>query len=60
MIVHLPMMMPIFPANVILIMNVLIPTISFDILDTYFDWENLEYLKFDFETHDNIKSKILN
>ena len=42
MIVHLPMMMPIFPANVILIMKILIPTIGFDILDTYFDWENQE------------------
>ena len=58
MIVHLPMMQPLFPANVVMIIKILIPTIGFDILDNYFDWETQNLWTLDFETHEDIKSNI--
>jgi len=37
-IMHLPIMHIIFPANVITLFSALIPTLSFDILDAFMDW----------------------
>lgn len=55
MIIHLPMMLPLFPSNVIMIIYILIPTISFDFLNNFLDWESQDLMEFDFDKHDNIK-----
>lgn len=46
-IMHLPLMRVIFPANVICLFRVLMPALSFDFLDAFFDWEEQTYIKFD-------------
>lgn len=55
MIIHLPMMLPIFPANVIMIIQLLNPTVSFDLLNSFFDWRDQNIFEMNFEKHDLIK-----
>lgn len=58
MILHLPMMTVLFPANVLTIIEIMIPTIGFDILDNFFDWEKQSILQFDFEKHERVGEEI--
>ena len=39
-ILHLPIMRVLFPANTMLFVSVMIPTVGFDVLESFFDWES--------------------
>ena len=60
MILHLPMILIIFPGNAIAMISILIPVVGFDILESLMDWEKLDsYLGlFDFEQHEQIADKV--
>ena len=49
LIMHLPLYQIKFPANFMTFIQILIPTLNFDILETWLDWENFNIIKFDFE-----------
>ena len=49
LIMHLPLLQINFPANVMTFIQILIPTLNFDILETWLDWEKFNIIKFDFE-----------
>ena len=57
---HLPMAMIVFPANAILMIEVFIPTVGFDVLQHFDFWEKQSVLNFDFDLHSNIKDFITN
>lgn len=52
LILHLPILRVIFPANVMMIIKVMIPTVCFDVLDQFDIWSNQNILEFDFQKHD--------
>ena len=54
MILHLPLMLVLFPANVMTFIEIMIPTVGFDILEAILNWEDQPILEFDFEKHDKI------
>lgn len=60
MILHLPLMRIIFPANAILFIEIMIPTVGFDVLESYFDWEDQGLFQFDFDRHDKIGDEQFN
>lgn len=41
----------VFPANVVTLYSELIPTLGFDILDMFLDWEKQNLVMFDFKRH---------
>ena len=50
----------ILPANAMLIIQKLIPTVGFDLLNSYFDWTSQSVLEFDFDQHGEIKDTVFN
>jgi len=55
---HLPIMHIIFPANVVTLYSEMIPTLGFDILDTFLDWEyDQSIITFDFKRHYAMQSQ---
>ena len=59
-VLHLPIIRVIFPANVMLLISSLIPTIGFDLLEAFFDWEEQRVLRFNNDRHDSIKDVYFN
>ena len=62
MIMHLPLFQIIFPANVMTTIQILIPAVSFDIMESLLNWEVFEdygYEAFEVQMHDQIGEKIL-
>lgn len=43
-ILHLPIMRVLFPANAMLFVAIMIPTVGFDILESFFDWESQDVI----------------
>ena len=47
LIVNLPLMSIVLPANVIFCFKCIIPALMFDILDLFIDWNNVSFISFD-------------
>ena len=47
LIVHLPLMQIMMPANFITLINILVPVLGFDILESFLDWEEQTVVEFD-------------
>lgn len=58
MILHLPLMRIMFPANVITFIQLLIPTVGFDILEAVLNWEDQGILQFDFQRQEQAGEEI--
>ena len=52
LIVNLPIMSIVLPANVILCFKCILPALTFDILDLFIDWENVTIISFDHDTNE--------
>jgi len=52
LIMHLPMFRIILPANLLTLIAQMIPIMGFDILESFFNWDEQSILKFDFDRHD--------
>ena len=50
----------VMPANVMIMLEAVVPVISFDLLETFFDWESQDVLEFNFNKHSIIKEEIFN
>lgn len=59
-IMHLPLIQVLFPANIMMIIKALFPTIGFDIMDSVLEWEDQSLVEFNFKQHDTIKDKVFN
>ena len=59
-IMHLPIIQVLFPANIMIIIRALFPTIGFDIMDSVLEWEEQGVIQFNFEKHDSIKDTVFN
>lgn len=58
MVLHIPLMRIMLPANVLTFIEIMIPTVGFDILESFFNWEDQRILKFDFEKHDKLGDEL--
>ena len=54
LIVNLPVMSIVLPANVIFCFKCIIPALMFDILDLFLDWSNITFIKFDNEASESL------
>ena len=54
LIVNLPVMSIVLPANVIFCFKCIIPALMFDILDLFVDWSNITFIKFDYEASESM------
>ena len=59
-IIHLAMNQFVMPANVMIMLEAVVPVISFDLLETFFDWESQDVVEFNFDKHSIIKEEIFN
>lgn len=48
-ILHLPLLQVLFPANFITMVEILIPVLSFDILESTVDWEEQQVVNFEIQ-----------
>lgn len=49
-----------FPANVMLFVSVMIPTVGFDVLESFFDWESQQVIEFNFTRHEVMEDEVFN
>jgi len=60
LIVNLPIMSVVLPANVIFCFKCIIPALMFDVLELIIDWDNVTFISFDYEATDLMAKKNLN
>lgn len=60
LIVNLPIMSVVLPANVIFCFKCIIPALMFDVLELIIDWDNVTFISFDYEATDLMAKKSLN
>lgn len=59
MVIHLPLLHIVFPGNVMMLFEILIPIVMFDIIDSKFDWEeDQSLLKFNSNKHEVLEDRI--
>lgn len=60
LILHLPMLQIVFPANVMTLISIIIPVVGFDVLESFMDWEWLDgaFPMFNFQEHELVGEKL--